>query len=178
MKHLLPLSVLALVLAGCADDNATNPWSTAEERAEGKSVKAAKKHDDAVAQKDAAAAKASPAATLTPVSELNYSFLKKKDEALAEAAPAVPAVLEANRAKVTAVRADAGLIQIKRSEPANPGDKFVLTKDGKSLLVTVSVVDGDAIIANIAPKQVNTPAIFVGDELPCVAPAEKTEEKK
>lgn len=180
MKFTSLFSALALVLvAGCASDqatNATNPWASPEDRAEGKAAKAAAIHEEKQAKEDAVAAKVDAAAVLPPVSKLPYSFIKKADEApkVEEAPPA----LDPNRARIVAVRADAGLIQIKRSEPANPGDKFVITKDGKSLLIIVSRVDGEAIIADIAPKQVNVPAILVGDELPCVPPVEKPDEKK
>lgn len=164
MKQLLPLSVLALLLAGCADDNATNPWSSKEEVLSNQAAKAATKHKADSAKKDARAADSKG------VAKPDISFLKENAEAPKTEEVVKP--LEANHARIIAVRADAGLIQFKRAESTNPGDKLVLTKDGASLLVVASIVEGESVIADIAPRQVKTPAILVGDEVVCTAPIE------
>lgn len=164
MKQLLPLSVLALLLAGCADDTATNPWSTKEEVLSSQAAKAAEAHQKKEVKK---AAKPTDA---KGVAKPDISFLKENAEA--PKAEEVVKALEANHARIIAVRADAGLIQFKRAEPTNPGDKLVLTKDGASLLVVASIVEGESVIADIAPRQVKTPAILVGDDVACTAPVE------
>lgn len=164
MKQLLPLSVLALMLAGCADDNATNPWSTKEEVLSNQADKAATKHKEESAKREARAA--APKAIAKP----NISFLNENADAPKTDEAVKP--LEANHARIIAVRADAGLIQFKRAESTNPGDKLVLTKDGASLLVVASIVEGESVIADIAPRQVKTPAILVGDDVVCTVPVE------
>lgn len=168
MKSLLPLSALALLLAGCSDDNATNPWSTAEERAASRAEQAVAKHQVESAKKGADTA-ANPAKPAKP----DLSIFKQKEEA--PKVEEAPKTAQANHALIVAIRADAGLIQFKRTEATNPGDKLILTKDGASLLVVVSIVEGESVIADIAPKQVKIPAILVGDEVAC---AQQTEEKK
>jgi hypothetical protein len=165
MKNLLPLFVSAIVLAGCTADDASNPWSTEQERADAK-----------VAQASSGTTSSAPAggATATaPAGEAKYSWQKKAAEApKPDAAPAIPE----GKAIVTAIRGDAGLIQIKVATAPAPGDKLVLTKEGKSLVITIHSVEGEAVIADIAPRQANTPSINVGDEVACVpyeAPAAK-----
>jgi hypothetical protein len=164
MKNLLPLFVSAIVLAGCTADDAANPWSTEQERADAK-----------VAQAAAGTTSAAPAGGTTataPAGEAKYSWQKKA----AEAPKPAPAALPEGKAIVSALRGDAGLIQIKLASAPAPGDKLVLTKEGKSLLIIVHSVDGEAVIADIAPRQVNTPEIKPGDEVSCVpyeAPAAK-----
>ncbi len=156
MKNLLPLFASAILLTGCAADDAANPWSTEQERA-----------DARVAQADASNSTAPAAGTTTAAREAKYSWQKKAAEASKDAV--APAALPEGKALVSALRGDAGLIQIKTAHTPAPGDKLVLTKDGKSLLVVVNSVDGEAVIADIAPRQINTPAISVGDEVACSA---------
>lgn len=173
MKHLLPLSALAFLLAGCGSDttatggNADNPWASKETKAEAKAEQAKAKHDAKVAKKDAA--------PVAPAAEVpQYSFMKKKDPA----APAAVKPVEAMQARIAGVRADGGLIAFQRpeGETAAPGDKLVLAKEGRCLLVSVVEVVGDLTIADIIPNQKETPALFVGDNVSCTTPA--VDEKK
>lgn len=153
MKILLPLFASAIILAGCADDNGSNPWATDTEKADA-GVKSAVASDST--------AEASRPRT-APVKRGQYSWEKKKAaEAAAEAAKPAEAI-EAGHASITAIRGDAGLIALKRAEASAPGDKLVLKKDGKNLLVVVSSVDGEAVIADITANQVDALAPKVGD---------------
>lgn len=165
MKNLLPLFASAILLAGCAGDDAANPWSTEQERADAHVAQAATTADSRTPAPETAT-------TTAPAGKTKYSWQEKAENA---PKPEVPPLAE-GKAIVTALRGDAGLIQIKLAQAPTPGDKFVLTKDGKSLLITIHSLDGESVIADIAPRQLNTPAINVGDEVACVpyeAPAAK-----
>ena len=156
MKKLLPLLATAALLAGCADDS-SNPWSTEQERADSRVNNAAKAAPDAIV--------GTPTAETPKAPENKYSWQKKVEEPKPEAKPEI----SADKAVIVAIRGDAGLIQIKRAAAAAAGDKLVLTKDGKSLQIVVHSVDGDAVIADITARQINTPAIVVGDIVNCAA---------
>lgn len=158
MKNLLPLLASAALLAGCADDS-SNPWSTEQERADSRVQNAAKAPVETVV---------GPATPETPKAPENkYSWQKKKAEEVKPEAP--KAALAAGKAVIVAIRGDAGLIQIKRTDASAPGDKLVLTKEGKSLQIIVHSVDGETVIADITARQLNTPALVVGDEVTCAA---------
>ena len=162
MKKLLPLLATAALLAGCADDS-SNPWSTEVERADSRVQNAAQTPPDIVV--------GTPTAETPKASQDKYSWQKKKAE---ETKPeAAPAALAADKAIIVAIRGDAGLIQIKRTAPSAAGDKLVLTKDGKALQIVVHSVEGESVIADISARQLNTPALAVGDEVSCAAPEPK-----
>ena len=163
MNKLLPLLACAALLAGCSNDASNNPWSTEQDRANADAEKA----NTAGTQENAikpSSAEADP---------LKYSWQKKA--AAAKAGQPAPE-LASGRAIITAMRGDAGLIQIKRTDASNPGDKLVLTKDNKSLQVVVSKVDGEAVIADISPRQIKTPALAIGDEVSCTVAVEPAPE--
>lgn len=166
MKKFLPLIAFAMLLAGCADDAANNPWSTEQERADSKAAKA-----EATGAKEIAAAKAS-GETASDADPLKYSWQKKAAAEKAAKAGEPSPELASGRAVITAMRGDAGLIQIKRTDATAPGDKLVLTKDNKSLQIVVVSVEGDAVIANISPRQIKTPSIALGEEVSCTAAPE------
>lgn len=167
MKKLLPLIASALLIAGCADDSA-NPWSTEQERADSQARKA-----ETTGAKEMAQSKAAAEATATEPDALKYSWQKKAAaEKAAKEAEKAAMPLASGRAVVTAMRGDAGLIQIKRTDATNPGDKLVLSKDGKSLQIVVTAVDGEAVIADISPRQIKTPDLKIGEEVSCAAAAE------
>ncbi len=165
MNKFLPLIASALILAGCADNASENPWSTEQERADSKAAKA-----EATGSKELAAAKAA-GETSGEADPLKYSW-QKKAAAEKAAKAGQPVELASGRAIITAMRGDAGLIQIKRTDASAPGDKLVLTKDNKSLQIVVASVEGDAVIANISPRQIKTPDIKIGEEVACTAAPE------
>lgn len=155
MKNLLPLFASAVILAGCADDS-SNPWATEQEKA-----------DSDVKIAEAAEAKtASNPAGSTGATGKKYSWTDKKAaEGAKPDEAAQPKAVEAGKAVITAIRGDAGLIAFKRAEASVAGDKLVLKKDGKSLLVVVFSVEGEAVIANIAPAQIEALSPKIGDEV-------------
>ena len=153
MKNLLPLFASAVILAGCADDS-VNPWANEQEQA-----------DAGVKTAEAAEAKTTskPSAS-TGTAGKKYSWTEKKAAEGAKVEEA-PKAVEAGKAVITAIRGDAGLISFKRAEASVAGDKLVLKKDGKSLLVVVFSVEGEAVIANIAPSQIDALSPKIGDEV-------------
>lgn len=155
MKNLLPLLASAIVLAGCAADDAANPWITEQERADARVAQAA------------APVAPRPAAEVTPAATSGKKYSWQEKAANAPKPEAAPVAIPEGKAIVTALRSDAGLIQIKIAHAPAPGDKLVLNKEGKSLLVVVNLVEGDSVIADIASRQLNTPSISVGDEVIC-----------
>ena len=165
MKKFLPLLASTLLLAGCASDDSINPWSTEAERA-----------DARVGNAEAAASASATSPTgdaAVPIDK--YSWQKKAAEAPAVAAK--PEALKSGKAVVLAIRGDAGLIQIKRTDTTAAGDKLVLKKDGKSLLITVTSTDGETAIANIVAKQLDTPGLAAGDEVSCSSSRRKNKRR-
>ena len=162
MKNLLPLLAIAALLTGCSDDS-SNPWSTEQERADSRVQNAAKAPSDTVVGTATAETPKAP--------ENKYTWQKKKAEEPKVEAPKV--ALSADKAVIVAIRGDAGLIQIKRATATAPGDKLVLTKDGKALQIVVHSVEGETIIADITARQINTPSLAQGDEVSCTAEAAK-----
>lgn len=161
MKTLLPLFASAILLVGCAGNDTENPWDNDQERA-----------DEVVAQ-TAPEPTIQPSAPVAPLAADTYQFQKKAADIAAKAKPVEAPPLAEGRAVITAMRGDAGLLQLKMTEAPAAGAKLILTKEGKSLQVVVHSVEGEDIIADITPLQINTPTIAPGDEVSVVEPQSK-----
>ncbi len=81
-----------------------------------------------------------------------------------EKAGAAP-VVDNTRATVVAVRAEYSLIELARSEKAEPKARLQLTKGGKNLIVEVLKSDEKTTVVGIVTGQTKTPVLRVGDEV-------------
>jgi hypothetical protein len=76
-----------------------------------------------------------------------------------------PAVADATRTSVRAVRADLSLLELGALEKRDAGTRLQLTKAGKNFLVEVIKGDDASTIVAISPNQASVPEVRVGDDL-------------
>jgi hypothetical protein len=83
-----------------------------------------------------------------------------------------PAVADATRTSVRAVRADLSLLELGALEKRDAGTRLQLTKAGKNFLVEVIKGDDASTIVAISPNQASVPEVRVGDDLAFVVLAQ------
>ena len=76
-----------------------------------------------------------------------------------------PAVADATRTSVRAVRADLSLLELGALEKRDAGTRLQLTKAGKNFLVEVIKGDDASTIVAISPNQASVPEVRAGDDL-------------
>ena len=76
-----------------------------------------------------------------------------------------PAVADATRTSVRAVRADLSLLELGALEKRDAGTRLQLTKAGKNFLVEVIKGDDASTIVAISPNQASVPEVRAGDDV-------------
>lgn len=168
--HRIALLLAAFALAACSS---RSPWAGGSAKAPVETPESIPAPAPAVAAQEGGAPVA-PAAPAAGTSKYSWQAKKDAESETTTTKPATGAPADETKARILALRPEAGLLAFVRKEKPEEGAFLQLTKGEKALLVRVVRSDDTMTTADIIAGQdpAKTPTIEVGDEVICGTPSD------